>query len=105
MLGTNIDIFFSTSSFAQTASFWVISGSGNGTTINVIYDSQYSLNVLGNVAYQNDKPTAICRTTDVSGSTPQSLIVIGGVTYYILEVQNEGTGTTTLVLSGKSING
>ena len=65
----------------------------------MIFDSEYSTNILNNIRYQNAQPTIICRTADIPNVSTDSKFVIAAGTFYVQEVQTEDTGTTTLVLS------
>jgi hypothetical protein len=101
--GTNmisiVDEFFALDDFAQELTFVEVSGSGSSVVINGIFDSEYSVNTIGAVTYQNSKPTVVCKSADVENATTSSLVQVGSIWYSVLEVQPEGTGTTTLVLS------
>jgi hypothetical protein len=100
-----IEPFFNTSEFAYEAKLMPVSGSGATRNINVIFDSEYSLNVLGNISYQNDKPTAIAKSSDLDDVIVGSLLYVNDIWFRVLEIQAEPTGTTTLILSKDDVHG
>lgn len=102
---TLVDECFFTDDFAQTASLYIVSGSGSASTINVIFDQMVVESDIGEMNYANARPVALCRSVDVSGSSTRSVITIGGTLYYVTAVQPEATGTTLLVLSTERIHG
>lgn len=52
----------------------------------------------------NKKITFAAKTSQVSSVTGSSTLVIGGVTYYVQDIENTGTGITTITLSRNSLN-
>ena len=91
--------FFNSKDFAETAIYYPSSSSGVTSKVQVIFDSEYSVNVLNNVKYQNATPTIICKTADIPNISTDSKFIVTAGTFYVLEVQTEDTGTTTLILS------
>lgn len=93
----DIDLFFSTDDFAETVAFTPEGGSP--VSIPVIFDEPYTLTAAQGITYQNANPTCQARTSDVSTATAGATIVRGSTTYYVTDVQPDGTGVTVLVLS------
>ena len=46
----------------------------------------------------SNDPRFICRTSDVSSAANGDAIVVGGVTYTVRNVEDDGTGVTTQVM-------
>ena len=44
------------------------------------------------------QPMVHCRTQDITGIDTDDTIAVGGVTYNIIEIQDDGTGVTVLIL-------
>ena len=93
----DIDLFFQTADFAETVAYTPEGGSP--ANIPVIFDMPYALTSVQGVTYQNAHPTCLAKTSDVSTATSGATIVRGAVTYYVVDVQPDGTGITNLVLS------
>lgn len=72
---------------------------GAAVTIPVIYNAQNeSATVyIGDVAAS--MPQATCKTSDVPNATNKDTLVVGGVTYQVFNVGNDGSGLTVLTLS------
>lgn len=97
MFTENLDEFFDTSDFAVTAVY--NPGGGSPTSISVIYDNEYLSSVLGGIEVENKNPMILCKTSDVANAKHGETIVVNGITYKIIEVQPDGTGLTSLILS------
>ena len=67
--------------------------------IDVIFDAEYSVTVVGGVEQQNKAPQALCRSSDISGVNNSCTLRISRTTYNVIDVQDDGTGFTTLILS------
>lgn len=74
-------------------------GGGSAKEIPVIFDSQYVGSEIVGLEYQNDAPSAVCRTEDVSDANDAASIKIRGVTYKVTIVQPDSDGMTRFVLS------
>ncbi len=97
----NLDNFLNSDHFAVAATLTVGS---TATNISVVFDSEYStLNTIGIVEVSSAQPKALAIDTDVSTATIGSTLKIGDTTYYIIEIQPDGTGMTTLILSKDNI--
>lgn len=97
--------FFSLNEFAQTAIYMEVSGSNITKPIPVIYDSEDAVHTLNGITFSQDKPTCMCKASDVENATNNSIIKIDGWWYTVLEVANDGLGVTTLTLSEDRIHG
>jgi hypothetical protein len=99
-VGVDLDLvaFFDTDAFAQTATYTRIGYPS--VSISVIFDSEYSV-VEGVVetGMGVPAPQALCKSSDVANASRGDTLLVGGMTYYVLEVKPDGTGVTTLVLS------
>jgi hypothetical protein len=90
-------IFFNSSDFADAATYTPAGGSA--ATVNGIFDKDYSLaDFGGSVGVGSNDPRFICRTSDVSGAASGGQLVVRSVTYIIRQVEDDGTGVTTLTL-------
>ena len=89
-------IFFSTDDFATSATY--TPSGGSAATVNGVFDKEYSLADLGVVGVGSNDPRFICRTVDVSSAANGDSIVVNAVTYTVRNVEDDGSGITTLVL-------
>lgn len=71
-------------------------------TINVIFDNEFA--VMGVIGIEEAQPQAVCKTSDVSTAVHNDTLVIGSVTYYIKEIEPDGFGITTLILSKSNVD-
>lgn len=90
-------VFFSTDDFGSAATF--TPSGGSASTINGIFDKDYALAAIGDgVGVGSNDPRFICRTSDVSSAANGDALVVNSVTYTVRNVEDDGTGVTTLVL-------
>ena len=90
-------IFFSTSDFGDAATY--TPSGGSAATVNGIFSKDYSLADLGgSISIGSNDPRFICRTTDVSSAASGDQLVVRSVTYTVRQVEDDGTGITTLIL-------
>lgn len=90
-------IFFNTDDFGVSA-VYTPSG-GSSVNINGIFDNEfYEADAGGSVTVAIEQPRFACATSDVASALEGDAIVISGVSYIIRVVQDDGTGTTILVL-------
>ena len=100
---TLVDDFFRTDDFAEDATFYPVSGSGSGSVIPAIFDDGYQETNIGGTSYQNASPRVTVRTSDVPSISVGSVLVMRSVTYYVMTVDNDGTGVSTVHLSKEVI--
>lgn len=92
----DLDIFFS--DFAVTATYTPAAGADK--MVKVIFDAVYeSVSMYDGVAVSSASPAAHCKSADVVGVKANDALAIDGSTYRIAEIQPDGTGMTTLILS------
>ncbi len=90
-------IFFSSDDFGSAATY--TPSGGSASTINGIFDKDYALAAIGDgVGVGSNDPRFICRTSDVSSAANGDAIVVNSVTYTVRNVEDDGTGITTLEL-------
>ena len=90
-------VFFETDDFG-TAATYTPSG-GSSSTVNGIFDNDYALaDPLGGVGVGSADPRFVCRTVDVATAANGDALVVNSVTYTVCNVEDDGTGVTTLVL-------
>lgn len=68
-------------------------------TIYGIFDDEYNAVDLQTGQIAQTEPQIIVKTSDVSGISLDTEVSINGTTYKIKEIQPDGTGLTTLILS------
>lgn len=96
---SEIDVFFDLLDFATSATYKV-AGTGNGSTILVIFDKDPDLlSIGGEVEIQTTGPTAVCKTSDVSAVTNASTLTIASVVYKVIQIDTDANGFTLLHLS------
>jgi hypothetical protein len=91
-----VDIFFNADDFASSATLTIGS---TATTINCIFDDAGMVQNIGGVDVITTEISALCKTEDVANATQGSTILIGLVTYYIIQNLPQIDGTTKLILS------
>ena len=94
-----VDEFFATDDFAQSVVLMEVSGSNRTRPIPAIFDTAGSINVLQGVAYQNQRPTVMVKTSDANNINNDSIVKVGTIWYYVLDMDDDGTGITSLTLS------
>lgn len=72
---------------------------GDPRVILVIFDRQSSDMTLAGISVESAKPQATCRDIDVAGVTHACTLSIGGEEWHIMDIQPDGTGITTLILT------
>ena len=98
MIDWDLDAFFATDAFAQTAVYTRLGYPS--TQLPVIFDSEYSVaQEIGETGIGVASPQALCKTADVENASRGDTLLLGGTTYYVQEVRPDGTGITTLILS------
>lgn len=71
----------------------------NSATIKGIFDDEYkAVNQLtGEV--EATAPQVVVKTSDISGIAHGNPLTINSTTYYVIGIQQDGTGLTTIILS------
>jgi len=81
-----------------TAATYTPSG-GVASTVNGIFDNDFiEVDTGGGVGVALQQPRFHCRTADVSSASEGDALSVGGTSYTIRIVQDDGTGMTMLVL-------
>ncbi len=96
-LETNQDLenFFDTETHGSDAT---VSIDGSDSSIKVIINKEYFAIPGESVDVTGFQPMVHCRTQDITGIDTDDTIAVGGVTYNIIEIQDDGTGVTVLIL-------
>lgn len=91
---SDLDNMLSSSEFAVQATY-------KEGTVNVLFDNAYEGVDVQTAEVESLAPQAICKTADIPKVSHDDILKIGGVTYYIKNVQPDipGPGLTTLILS------
>ena len=77
-----------------------IPNGGQGKSVRIVFDNSFlSVQELGDASVASASPVAFCKTSDVESAARGDSMVIGDTTYYVTEVQPDGYGMTTLILS------
>ena len=92
-----IDAFFNTSDFAETASF--VNTLSVSKSVPVIFETENVPTSFGQVEINNQVPAVICRTADITGIDNTCHMVIRGTTYHILDVYDDVHGFTLVTLT------
>ena len=71
----------------------------NGNTINVLFLNEHEAVMLFGLEVESASPLIMARDSDISGIQHGSTIVVSGITYKVIDIQPDGTGLTTLILS------
>lgn len=72
---------------------------GSPASIMVIFDKPYvGVDTNGEVVVESTRPTATCKTSDVSDADHAATLAISGTTYNVVNVQPDGDGLTVLEL-------
>jgi hypothetical protein len=94
---TELAVFFETNDFAVTATYTPFGGSAS--SVSGIFDKEYlELDSGGSVAFAINQPRFVCATSFVANAAEGDSLAVSGKTYKVVVVQDDGTGTTTLVL-------
>lgn len=87
----DLSLFFETDDFAVEAIF--------GTKkVNVIFNTPTQEVTVYDQEIVSDAPFLTCRTSDLSGVAPRSPVKVGGTTYTIARITNDGTGVSQVYL-------
>lgn len=75
------------------------SGATANKTINAIFDEAQEIIDVETGQVISAKPQLTCKTSDVSAILRHSACVINGVSYYVIDIMDDGTGVTMLKVS------
>ncbi len=89
----DLDIFFNANTPGCYDATW------NATTIKCILGNPYALANPGEIGVEDREPTALVKTSDVTGMIQGQNFVVNGITYKIRGIQPSGDGVTLLILS------
>ena len=70
-----------------------------GVGIKVIFDNPYFERTVFGGAVESSQPKAWVKDSDITGAAHGDTITINSAAYTIIEIQPDGTGITTLILS------
>ena len=87
--------FFDTETHGSNATVTI---NGSASTISVIINKEYFAIAGESVDVDGTQPVVTCRSSDVTNIDTADTIAIDGITYNIVNIQPDGTGTTTLIL-------
>lgn len=87
-----------TNPFVETVDYRK-AGIGPPKAIDGIFDEPFTLTSLNGIDYQNAKPQVHVATADVPEIGESDTIERGGIVYKVIEIQPDGSGWLTLVLS------
>jgi len=71
---------------------------GSAVTIKTILLNDYYSVETGSVAVEVNQPIAVIRTADAASIAHQDTMVIGGITYKVVNVRPDGTGISEIQL-------
>ena len=97
----DIDVFFDAGDSGTEQVVYNKFG-GAPATIVCRWDEPYGASIVEGLEVRNIKPSALFRTIDVPNANDQDTVVRNSVTYYVMDVQPDGTGVTRLIFSKDS---
>ena len=87
--------FFDTETHGSSATVTI---NGAASSISVIINKEYFAIAGESVDVDGTQPVVTCRSSAVTNIDTADTITIDGITYNIVNIQPDGTGTTTLIL-------
>lgn len=84
--------FLNTNEFATSITY-------NSNVIKGIFDDAYKGINMATGEIESTDPQVVVKTSDVSDIEHGNNLVISSTTYYVIGIQPDGTGLTTLILS------
>ena len=88
----DLAVFLNPRDLGDTATF-------KNEEINIQFVDEYEAITLLGLEIENARPMAMAATTDITGIKHRDTLVIDTITYYVIEIHDDGTGITTLLLS------
>lgn len=94
--------FINTDLFATSVT-WKVDGTGGGNSIDVNFFLEGDVIDTEAGEVEVEQPMAQAISTDVTGADHDSIMIIGGTTYYVTKVITDGEGMTVLYLSEQQV--
>lgn len=91
-LTNDLDIFLNSNEFAIDITY-------NSTTIQGVFDAEFSSAVEGEMGIESTVPQVLVKTSDVSSAVHGETMTINSVVYNIIGIHPDGTGMTLILLS------
>jgi len=91
-VANDLAVFLNPRDLGNTATF-------KNKDINIQFVDEYEAITLFGLEIENARPVAMVATTDITGIKHRDVLVINTITYYVVEIRDDGTGVTTLLLS------
>ena len=91
-VANDVAVFLNPRDLGNTATF-------QNKDINIQFVDEYEAITLFGLEIENARPMAMAATTDITGIKHRDTLVINTITYYVVEIRNDGAGITTLLLS------
>ena len=88
----DLAVFLNPRDLGDTATF-------KNKDINIQFVNEYEAITLFGLEIENARPMAMAATMDITGIKHRDTLVINTTTYYVVEIRNDDTGITTLLLS------
>lgn len=89
---TDLDTFLDSGEFGVDITY-------NSGTIKGIYDNAFVQDQQDDIGVETLNPQVIVKSSDVSGIAHGNTMTIGGSTYNVIGIQQDGTGLTIILLS------
>lgn len=85
--------------FMDTSNGFAITATVGGVSVKGIFNGGYQANSASAYGVESSSSSFTCKSDDLPGSTDESTTaVIALVTYYVRDIENDGSGITTLTL-------
>jgi len=91
-VANDVAVFLNPRDFGNTATF-------KNKDINIQFIDEYEATTLFGLEIENARPVVMAATTDITGIKHKDTLIINTITYYVVEIRNDDTGITTLLLS------
>ena len=85
--------FFNVDEFAHAATFSALAEPVNG-----VYNNAYEAEDVLDMEFSGTAPTFTCATSDLTGVSEGQQVTVAGILHRITDMQESGTGHTTVVL-------
>ena len=91
-VANDVAVFLNPKDLGNTATF-------KNKDINIQFVDEYEATTLFGLEIENARPVVMAATTDITGIKHKDTLIINTITYYVVEIRNDDTGITTLLLS------